>query len=75
MVFQFDNDHKHASKSVQEWLVSEPFQLLQLHAQSLGLSPIEYLWTLLKRRLNKFLQHLQEVSKNCGSVFSVSQFQ
>ena len=75
MVFQFDNDHKHASKSVQEWLVSKPFQLLQLHAQSLGLSPIEYLWTLLKRRLNKFLQHLQEVSKNCGSVFSLSQFQ
>ena len=53
LVFQHDNDPKHTSKVVQEWLASQPFQLLQWSKQSPYLNPIEHLWTLLKQRLNK----------------------
>ena len=67
LVFQYDNDPKHTSKIVQECSASQPFQLLQWYTQSPDLYPIEYFghfsdgaWT--------NLQHLQEVSKNCGRV-------
>ena len=42
------------SKIVQEWLASQPFKLLQWHAQSPDLNPIKYFWALLKRRCNGF---------------------
>ena len=54
LVFQHDNNSKHTSKIVQEWLASQPFQLLQWHAQSLDLNPIEHFRALLKQRLNEF---------------------
>ena len=54
IVFQHDNDPKHTSKRVQEWLKLQPFQLLQWHAQSLDLNPMEHFWALLKQRLNEF---------------------
>ena len=53
LVFQHDNDSMDMSKIVQEWLASQPFQLLQWHAQSPNLNPIEHFWALLKHRLNK----------------------
>ena len=54
LVFEHDDDPKHMSKIVQEWLASQPYQLLQWLAQSPDLNPIEYFWALLKQRLNKF---------------------
>ena len=67
LVFQHDNDPKHTSKTVQEWLTSQPFQLLQWHTQSPDLNPTKHLWALLNRCLND-LRYLQKVSKNCGSI-------
>ena len=54
MVFQQNNDPKHTSKMVQEWLKSQPFQLLQWPPQSLESNPMEHFWALLKLRLNGF---------------------
>ena len=54
MIFQHDNDPKHTSKMVKEWLKSQPFQLLQWPPQSPHLNPMEHFWTLLKRRWNGF---------------------
>ena len=67
LVFQRDNDSKHTYKNMQEWFLSQAFRLLQWHAQSPGLNPIEIFghfsngaWT--------NLRHLQRVSKTCGSI-------
>ena len=40
--FQQDNDPKRMSKILQEWLESQPFQLLWWHVQYLDLNPIEH---------------------------------
>ena len=42
MIFQYDNDPKHMSKIMHEWLASQPFQFLQWLAQSPDLNPIEH---------------------------------
>jgi len=54
LVFQQDNDLKHLSKIVQDWLASQPFQLLQWPVQSPHLNPIEHFWALFKRCLSEF---------------------
>lgn len=41
--FLYDNDPKHTARSVQQWLQTQPFQLLQWPAQSLDFNPIEHL--------------------------------
>ncbi|KAG0854586.1 hypothetical protein G6F16_013712 [Rhizopus arrhizus] len=53
--FMQDNDPKHKSKIVSEWLSKQDFTTMEWPPQSTDLNPIENMWNTLKKRL--FKQH------------------
>ena len=54
IIFQHDNDPKHTSKLVKEWLSEQQFETLSWPAQSPDLNPFEHMWAEVKKRLKKF---------------------
>lgn len=56
-IFMQDNDPKHKSKVVMEWLRNSEIKVLEWPAQSPDLNPIENVWSLLKYRLFKHYDH------------------
>ncbi|KAG1153208.1 hypothetical protein G6F37_010565 [Rhizopus arrhizus] len=54
VIFQHDNDPKHTSKLVKEYLEQQSYNILQWPAQSSDLNPIENIWSSLNRRLNDY---------------------
>ena len=67
--FQQDNDPKHSSKVLQEWLVKNKVDVLKWPSQSPDLNPIEHLWNEMGRRLgaqhfsnsNQLYEKLREI--------------
>ena len=60
IIFQHNNDPKHTSKYVKEWLLAQKFQLIWPPAQSPNLNPIEHLWN----EVNRCMRMLEKKPTN-----------
>jgi hypothetical protein len=69
--FQHDNDPKHSSKLVREWLLENHVRVLLWPAQSPDLNPIEHLWDYVSRRLSfKNCTNLQQLFAAAKDIWS-----
>lgn len=70
-VFQQDNDPKHTSKVVKEWLNQARIKVLEWPSQSPDLNPIENMWTVLKKQVRvRKPTNLVELHQFCQEEWS-----
>ena len=62
-IYQHDLAPAHASKSTAKWLADRHVQVLEWPANSLDANPIEFLWAIAKRRLQKLKPSTKEELK------------
>lgn len=67
--FQQDNDPKHTTSIVKEWIIYNVPHVLETSPQSPDINPIEHLWVEIGRQLSKYNINSKEVLKT--KIFEV----